>query len=80
MCVSRNKEGGANLLEFYQITEERYNTLRNAGIEDHEMDAYIRVGLDLNGNTIYKVKHLLTLEKKRKCGSLWYCCCFYGDS
>lgn len=74
MCVSRNNEGLANRLEFYKITEERYNTLRNAGIADHEMDAYIRVGLDLNGTTIYKVKHLLTMEKKRKCGSLWYCC------
>ena len=51
-------------LAFYNINEERYNTLRNAGIDDYEMDAYIRVGLNLNRNTIYKVKQLVEMKKQ----------------
>lgn len=61
-------------LEFYNINEERYNTLRNAGIDDYEMDAYIRVGLDLNRSTIYKVKQLVEMKKERDRGILRYCC------
>jgi hypothetical protein len=61
-------------LERYNITEERYNTLRNAGIDDYEIENYHSVGIDLNGHTVYKVKQVVELDKQRKCRILRYCC------
>jgi hypothetical protein len=79
MRDERRKSLLANL-ERYCVTEERYNTLLNAGICNELLECMYLYGFDLNSDKVYKVKRIVDADRRIQKNRKWrwftrLCCC-----